>query len=215
MKNIFSTIYRKYYVKLIPDSFEELRRQTKDCDSILDIGCGANSPIQYCNNKMYRIGVDAYMPSIKASKKKNLHDKYYLSDILSIDKKFKPKSVDCVLAFDLIEHLSKKDGLKLILMMEKIARKKVIIFTPNGFLKQGALYGNPWQVHKSGWSSKEMQKRGYAVTGINGWINLRGDLTLVKYKPRFFWDRISDITQIYTRYKPKYAFQIFCVKKLD
>jgi hypothetical protein len=115
----------------------------------------------------------------------------------------------------LIEHLNKKDGLKLISMMEKIARKKVIIFTPNGFLKQGALYDNPWQVHKSGWTAKEMQKKGYKVIGMNGCKPLRGELTLCKLKPRIIGDRIADLTQIITRHTPKHAFQIFCIKDMQ
>jgi len=77
---------------------------------------------------------------------------------MEIGRNFKENSFDCVLASDVIEHFSKEEGYKLIEMMEKIARRKVIIYTPNGFLKQGEYDNNPWQVHKSGWNVKEMKK---------------------------------------------------------
>ena len=97
-------------------------------------------------------------------------------------------------------------------MMEKIAKNKVIIMTPNGFLPQGIYYNNPWQVHKSGWTVKEMKKRGYKVIGINGWKPLRGECARLRFWPKYFWLRISEITQFFVRNKPEKAFQILCVK---
>ena len=98
-------------------------------------------------------------------------------------------------------------------MMEKIARKKIIIFTPNGFLRQEEHDNNPWQVHKSGWNINEMKSLGYNVIGINGLKFLKGERAEIKFKPRIFWSLISDITQLFTRKHPKYAFQILCTKE--
>lgn len=157
--SIKSKIYRNVYTKIFHDPVEELRAQTKDCKSLLDIGCGTSSPVQYCNKRIYKVGVDAYLPAIRESKKKKIHQKYYKITVDKLSNTFKEKSFDCVVAYDLIEHLSKKQGKKLIIDMERIARKKVIIFTPNGFLKQGAEFGNKFQIHLSGWSPKEMKKK--------------------------------------------------------
>jgi hypothetical protein len=138
-------------------------------------------------------------------------------DIFEIERKISPGSYDCVLASDLIEHLTKKEGLRLIKLMEKIAKKKVIIFTPNGFLPQGRLYNNPWQLHKSGWNIKEMRNMGYNVIGINGLKSLRKPFTQkngsYRFKPKFFWMIVSAMTQFFTRNHPKYAFHILCTKK--
>jgi hypothetical protein len=87
---------------------------------------------------------------------------------LDLDKTFSPKSFDCVLALDLIEHLEKEEGFQLISMMEKIATKRVIIFTPNGLLPQQEFGGNRLQIHKSGWSVEEMREKGFRVIGILG-----------------------------------------------
>jgi len=52
------------------------------------------------------------------------------SDLAAIES----KSFDIVIAMDLIEHLPKSDGYKLLYEMERIARKACMIMTPNGFV---------------------------------------------------------------------------------
>lgn len=214
LKNSLKNFYYNFYLKLFPNYTIELEKAVGECNTLLDVGCGSNSPIQKFSKKLYCEGVDAFLPSIENSKKAGIHNKYHAISVLDIEKKFEPKSFDCVLASDLIEHLEKKDGLKLIDMMEKIAINKVIIFTPNGFLKQGEYDNNPWQVHKSGWTVKEMKAKGYEVIGINGWKPLRGEYSTLHYKPKYFWRLISDITQFFVKRKPQNAFQILCIKTI-
>ena len=213
-RKIAKTIYDKVYVKLFPDYRTELRKIVKGNRTLLDVGCGSNSPIKSFSHKLHTEGVDCFEPSIKKSQEKEIHNKYHKINLMHLSKKIENKSFDCVLASDVIEHFTKKEGEKLIEMIESIAKKKVIIYTPNGFLKQGEYDNNPWQVHKSGWYVKEMQKRGYKVIGIHGHKSLRKEYANLRYKPKFFWQVFSDITQLFTRNNPKYAFQILCVKKL-
>ena len=130
-------------------------------------------------------------------------------------REFREKSFDCVLASDVIEHLTKEDGQKLIKVMENLATKKVIIFTPNGFLYQPAHDGNEYQKHLSGWSVKEMKNLGYRVIGINGWKPLRKEFAEIRFKPVFIWIIISNLTQILVRYFPSHAFAILCVKEFQ
>ena len=212
MNNLLIKIYHNYYVKLFPNYQVELEKAVGQCKSLLDVGCGSNSLIKSFSKKLNCVGVDAFSPSIEKSKNLKIHNKYHKMDVLDIGKNFKPNSFDCVLASDLIEHLDKDDGFKLIEMMEKIAKNKVIIFTPNGFLPQGEYDNNPWQVHKSGWTVKEMKKRGYKVIGINGWKTLRGEYARLRFWPSYFWLIISDITQFFVRNNPEKAFQILCIK---
>jgi len=212
---MFKKQLKKLYYNIFKNYEKELEKLTLDCKSLLDVGCGNNSPIKHFSNKLYTVGVDAYIPSIEKSKNQGIHNDYLNIDVMDIGKKIHPKSFDCVLASDLIEHLTKENGLKLIKMMEEIATKKVIIFTPNGFLPQGEYDNNPWQIHHSGWDVEEMQDLGYKIIGINGWKSLRGEYAIIKFKPIFLWTLLSDITQLYVRNKPKYAFQILCVKELN
>ena len=206
------SLYYKYYIKIFPNYRKELKKAVGVVESLLDVGCGCDSPIESFSQNLYCVGVDTFLPSIVKSKKRHIHDKYYQMDVLGISSQFKPNSFDVVLASDVIEHLEKEDGNKLISKMEKIAKKKVIIFTPNGFLKQGEFDNNPWQVHKSGWNIAEMESKGYKVIGINGWKPLRGEYGYPTLKPKFIGAFISDISQVFVRNRPEKAFAILCIK---
>ena len=186
-----------------------------DIDTLLDIGCGDDSPVQFLSPDIYKVGVDIFQPSIEASKKKKIHADYVRLNVLDVENYFDESSFDCAVASDLVEHLEKKDGYKLIRQMEKVAKKRIVIFTPNGFLIQGEYNQNPWQVHHSGWTPEEMEEMGFKVYGINGMKNLRGEYSRIKYKPYFFFRILSDITQFYTKNRPEHAFQILCVKELQ
>lgn len=212
-RRVLLRVHRNFYTKVFPDFIAELGRELGGCDSVLDVGCGSNSPLKNFSGRFYSEGVDAFLPSIEKSKEKGIHNRYHKMDVLDIGNKFGGNSFDCVVALDLIEHLGKKDGMKLISKMENIAGKKVIIFTPNGFVRQEEYDGNRHQVHKSGWSVHEMKKMGYDVIGINGLKSLRDEFARIRLHPKFFWWVVSDITQKFVRNSPEKAFQILCVKE--
>ncbi|TND08095.1 MAG: hypothetical protein FD123_2649 [Bacteroidetes bacterium] len=193
------------------------RMLEKECEgykTLLDVGCGSDSPVKRFSKRMEKVtGIDAFQPSIDRSRAAGIHHEYKLMNVMDMTKEFPEKSFDVVIASDLIEHLEKEDGMRLLEMMEKLARKKVIIFTPNGFLEQREYDGNKYQVHLSGWDVEEMQKLGYRVNGINGWKPLRGEFAVVKWWPKVLWGRVSLMTQNLTYERPKKAFAILCVKE--
>lgn len=136
--------------------------------TILDVGCGDGSFMKILNmDKKYKItGIDLYKPSVQLAKTTKAFDHVISKDLRKID--YKQKSFDLALSSQVIEHLSKKDAISLIKKMEKIARKKVIIATTNGYFPYDPIEGkddNPLQVHKSGWSVAEFRKIGYRVYG--------------------------------------------------
>ena len=185
------------------------------CETVLDLGCGSDSFIGPIKDRLTRsVGTDLFKPSLDISRAKGLHHEYFKLDVLEAADQFGPGSFDCVMAIDLIEHLEREDGIRLIEQMEMMARKKVIIFTPNGFLPQEPYDGNPWQRHISGWGVAEMRGRGYRVIGINGWKPLRREFARVRWRPKSLWNVISIISQIFTTRNPRHAFQILCVKEL-
>jgi SAM-dependent methyltransferase len=203
---------RAVYEAVFPPYQKELLKALEGCSSILDVGCGSGSPVALMRGKARLIGVDAHEGSIQTARGRKTHDEFHVQDVLKLRELFPDQSFDCVAALDLIEHLEKKDGLRLLDDMERIARKRVVIFTPNGFLPQGEYDNNPWQVHKSGWEVTEMRARGYEIIGINGWRPLRGELGYVKGRPQFPWIVFSDVTQLVVRNQPEKAYQILCVK---
>lgn len=167
--------------------FKVLERSLSDCKSILDVGCGADSPLKNVKKTFVSEGVDIFEDSIKQSQKNKIHDKYIIFDIRKIDKIHKRKSFDAVIALDVIEHLNKKESLDLIKKMENIARKKVIILTPNGFYHQDAYDNNPHRVHRSKWKKEDFEKLGYKIYGLRGLKYIRGEYATIKYKPWLFW----------------------------
>jgi SAM-dependent methyltransferase len=209
--NILSWLYYKVYSNIVPNYLFLLKREIKDCQTVIDLGCGTKSPAKYVRSKkQYWVGVDGFGPSIEKSKKQRIHDKYIESDILKL--KLPAKSFECAIALDVIEHLGKKEGWQLLIQMEALASKKIIVFTPNGFLPQKTIDENTLQEHKSGYSYFEMRKRGFRIYGVNGLRSLREERAGYKHSPRWFWFFISELTQFYTCFFPKKAYQILCVK---
>lgn len=184
------------------------------CSSVLDVGCGSNSPIRAVKKTFYSQGIDIHKQSIMESKRKKIHDKYTIGNVENIDKYYKKKSFDAVIAMDVIEHFKKTDALKLLKKMEKVARKKVIILTPNGFLDQGHYDNNPHQDHKSGWFVKDLQLLGYKVFGLRSFKFLRRDFATIHLKPWLFWGFLAFITEPILYYFPEFSFHLFAIKIL-
>lgn len=208
MKSLITSIYKMIF----PPYAELLRKELQDCRSILDLGCGKDSPIRHIFVG-YSVGVELFEPYLEESKRSKIHSQYILGDIRNIG--FKENSFDAVLALDLIEHLTKEEGINLIGVMEKWANKKVIISTTNGFVWQEGYDNNPSQIHECGWSVTEFKKLGYKIYGIRGWKGLRGYRANLRFTPTLIWQVISDITQKITFRMPKLAFQLLCVKSIE
>lgn len=214
MKYIISSLkffYKISYKKLFSKIDVIFESEVSNLQSILDVGCGSNSMVRLLSKNKYCVGVDAHKKSLDESKSKDIHDEYIECDILGISELYKDNAFECVIAIDVIEHLEKTDGFKLLEAMERIASRKVIVFTPNGFLPQGDRFSNPWQVHQSGWTVDDFEKRGYNVIGINGHRSLRGEFAKIKNKPKFLFGFISDVSQLLVRNRPRRAFQLFAV----
>lgn len=226
INSIFACLNRKAYqnkkLKIIKSLFPnlpaisyniELINVLKDCKTVLDVGCGSSSPLRFLKFEN-SVGIEGDRTSFKKTKKNRIHNKYYLMNINKIGNKFRKKQFECCVALDVIEHLKKEDGYKLINNMQALASKKIVLFTPNGYMPQYD-HQNRYQEHLSGWTAQEMKEMGFAVIGMFGYKALKGEGHGLKYKPKIFWGIISEITQFYTRFHPKYASALLCVKNLE
>ncbi|MEK7504955.1 MAG: class I SAM-dependent methyltransferase, partial [Patescibacteria group bacterium] len=102
--------------------------------SILDVACGLSLKSKFIPAQI-RVGVDIYekyfdhiesnVPYVVIK-----HDVRRLSDI------FVPKSFDLVIALDVIEHLEKAESLSMIKQCEAVAKKAVVLETPEGYVPQ-------------------------------------------------------------------------------
>lgn len=200
--NMFSSV--RAYVR-------ELQHELADCETVLDIGCGKCSPLRFIEGSRLT-AVDAYEPDLKAAAEAGTHDEYVLCRAEELEDRFGERSVDACVALDMIEHLTEKDGLALLRRLESIARRKVVISTPNGFLPQTGGDGD-LQEHLSGWDAPRMRELGYRVVGMYGLKPLRGEYQKLRFQPTFFWALVSWITHLlWCRNHPETAAAILCVK---
>lgn len=75
---------------------------------------------------------------------------------------FRDNSFDFVLAIEVIEHMEKIDGQKLLDEAERVSGESVIVSTP--FL--GGRYWYSEKHHISKWTVRDLHKRGYTVRGV-------------------------------------------------
>lgn len=152
------------------DLMQEVAKKIQPVLIGLDIGVGI-VPHDYLKSVIY-VCCDPYQEYIEVLTKKisEKKDKIYIiqkKDWFKSISGLGDKSIDAVYLIDVIEHLPKEEGMKLLKMTEKIVRKQIIIFTPLGFVKQEVLDGGKdawglngakYQEHKSGWIPENFDK---------------------------------------------------------
>jgi 2-polyprenyl-3-methyl-5-hydroxy-6-metoxy-1,4-benzoquinol methylase len=109
-----------------------LRRALLGCNEVLDVGCGHSTNLRELGVAR-TVGVEGYAPSVAEARRGNTHDEIVECDVRDLSRNFKSKQFDACIAMDVIEHLTKTDGLKLIADMEKLARKRVVFLRPADF----------------------------------------------------------------------------------
>ena len=194
----------------------QLRSALRDCRSVLDAGCGSQSNLRYiCQNSTHTMGLDGHAASLEKARLSGTHDEYRQLDVRELSNAFPSGAFDACIALDVIEHLTKEEGNQFLKQLERIARKKVVVFTPNGFMPQGNTEVGDYQKHMSGWTADEMIERGYDVTGSLGLKILRGEYHKIRFKPKCLWLLLSILSDIcYARYHYQTAAALFCVKQI-
>lgn len=222
MKGIINQFHQSRFLGKIFHTLDYcLQKELKNCQSVLDLGCGPSSPIQYCKNITYSVGVEAFKPYLEQSKRRRIHTKYLNKKIEAVD--FPEGSFDAVIMIEVLEHLPEKTALLMLKEAEKWTKRKVIVSSPNGFIPQKAVDNNPFQKHLSGWSFKKMQALGYESRGLAGLKFLRQEVenesmgddltTSIRFWPRPFWFVVATLSQLITYFVPELAFELFSVKK--
>ncbi|HEV2210478.1 MAG TPA: class I SAM-dependent methyltransferase [Verrucomicrobiae bacterium] len=191
----------------------DIRSSLRGCQTVLDVGCGNSSPLKFVHG-VQLVGMDGYAPALEEARKTGTHDEYVLGDVKKIGELLAGRKFDACIALDVIEHLEKADGWRMLESMERLATKRVVIFTPNGFMPQKSKDGD-LQEHLSGWTADEMRSRGYRVLGMYGPKSMRGEYHRVKHQPRALWVLITlFLHYAYTRAHPEKSAAIFCVKDI-
>lgn len=189
-----------------------LARELKGCRDALDLGCGAEPFLGECDSIENVIGVDGSYNSCRSARRANK----YGSVVQAVlpDLPFKERSVDAVTLLQVVEHLPKDVASDLILKAERLARRKIIITTPNGFVRQEVYDENPFQEHLSGWSIEDLQQRGYTVWGMEGPKAARRKESAEVLSPQRLLSVLISfgICEAYFQNRPQHAFQLLAVK---
>lgn len=133
----------------------------KKTPSVIDIGCGIRP--QWFFKPHLHLCIEPYQEYIDILKDRFHNEPGFIvlkGSALTILPLLPDKIADSIFMVDVIEHLEKEEGFKILNELKRIARKQVIIFTPHGFMPQEyekgdidawGLGGTDYQEHKSGW----------------------------------------------------------------
>jgi len=193
-----------------------IARYLKDCESILDIGCGKGELMKNLKERrnVQSVGLDLYLPYLHEAKKTQSHNDLLLADAKSLP--IKPtRCFEAVLCSQVLEHLEKQESLRLIDDMENLALKKVVIGTPNGFHAPSSkeIDVNPLEEHRSSFTPSEFLSRGYTVRG-QGLEIVYGDKGLIRKLPTWLKPMaimLAYIVSPLTYFMTKLATHIICV----
>ena len=145
--NLLKKIYHyRPVARIFHTTVSCLQDALADCDSVLDLGCGPSSPVQYCIHLKRTVGVEVFTDYLELAKINKTHTEYLSANIFDLN--FPENSFDAVVLIEVIEHMEKTDANRALALSEKWAKKKVILTTPNGFFKMDdAVDGNKFQKH--------------------------------------------------------------------
>lgn len=197
---------------------------------VLDVGCGSDPPLLRAVQPRAYVGVDAYGPSIDLLRARpefgNVFDHTsHVAEIQSLE--FPDRFFDAVVIVDVIEHLSKEDGITLLRRAARWANECVYISTPNGFLRQDPYDSNFYQEHLSGWTVDELVELGFTtILGGGGlrclrkkemqpdqWSHVSG--SSMRWRPYKLWSIISALSQLIVYRYPRACYQLHATLKVN
>ncbi len=156
--------------------------------TILDVGCGWGKWGSLIRTCWYRtnkgtgntlpellIGTDLFLPSLKRVKSHKIYDDVVLCHAAFLP--FRENVFDVVLAIEMLEHIEKSDGTKVLNEIERTSKNTVIVSTPHISPYREGTIGpegfNKYDAHISKWRVKDFRSRNYLVVGSGFCINGR------------------------------------------
>ena len=192
--------------------------EKNECRTALDIGCGDHSCLSMFRPRLVTAG-STHLPSLDICRGLNLHDHYHSAR--HPQRRHVHDSGPIQRAEVRHRHADRGDRAPAeargAQTPRKVERHPPIEIhrpeTPNGFIEQGAEFGNEYQRHLSGWFPHDFEGYGYTVYGTTGTKYLRGYMAGPKYN--FRGAGICDIllTRVLRAHvRPKHAFNLVAIK---
>jgi hypothetical protein len=219
-------LFRKISLVLPITRFDVLNREIKWLKeqtteiSILDLGAGSATywklVLSDFPNANFKLDLmDAASISESNSLLNNVQSSR-LQGMIPMDLSTIPDNAyDMVVAFDLIEHLSKDQGYILLYEIDRICSKTSVVFTPNGFIWQPPSVNNSFNAHISGWTPREFRSLGWKkVRGHTGFRNFHGPYGLPKsWLKGGILLELSSLLKIFSWVVPRFAFAFTATKR--
>ena len=164
--------FKRWYVRKLISTNVRARKVA------MDIGSG-NTVLNYVNwDVLYRVDPTLIVRNETHDIKGTWED---ANVILSRE------NIDCVFLMDVIEHLQKREALRLLKEIEHHV-KHIVVFTPHGFMSQE---DGDWNTHRSGWIADDFGD------GWNTWV-IKNYHT-VDFKGRKLNTPVDALLAIYTK----------------
>lgn len=157
-----------------------IQKEIEKTDTVLDIGCGIYQATSDSLTKERYKDANLKCKSVLGceivEKYVQRACKYFPTirfDVTNLDnyKIFADNSFDVVICLDVLEHIDILAAEKIINEMKRIARKKVIIYTPSKFIANEVNVANAWgmgvnplQTHQSFIAPEYLQFMGFTVS---------------------------------------------------
>ena len=201
-------------LRSLPIYLRWLERDLADCETILELGCGSYSPLLKIGLGHKIHAVDIWEPYVTKHNREGSYKSCTLDNILTMN--YSEKSVDAVVMCDVLEHLERKYVyfIELFRKLENCARKKVILFTPNGFVENDEVDGDPYQRHVAAWYPRDYKRESYTVRGGTGFHWLYGKAGRIKYRPYTLMAYVGQLSQLLIYYIPNMAWYSYAVKEV-
>ena len=195
------------------------RNLDKNGGSVLDIGGGLGEPMKFLSKRLkfrLRVNADITLSRLEEAKRSQTHDEYILCDARRLP--FRGEDFDIILITEVIEHLEKEEGFKLLSCLEEIACKQIVLTTPVnpsiGLAPKERIADDPG--HISSWYPAEFKKIGYKVRGSN-FPSIHGNLLIQSRSP--FLSLLGYVLYVvaspFVYFFPSKAGHMTCVKYLS
>jgi SAM-dependent methyltransferase len=155
-------------IRIIDRMVSKLQRSKRF--SILDLGCGygvtsvrivRKSALRHSN--VYMIGLDIDARKLRIAKR--YLDDTVLGDAAALP--FRSNAFDLIFMIEVLDHLPKHVGLRLLSKeLDSLYRLGIIITCPNGSAFNRTIEPYVWDRHNSDWYPQELSRLGYNVIAI-------------------------------------------------
>lgn len=157
----------------------------EDGDTLLSLCCGIGFELKNATDSSLSgidiTAVDIVPEYIAVFAERYPHATTIISDAVTYITRANDDSFDVISIIDGLEHLTKKKGWKLLEECKRVARNKVFIFTPEGYIKNEPKNswdieaGDKYQIHLSGWTIDELVSVGYKLLRQHPAVSILGD----------------------------------------